>query len=738
MPSKISTIIISIICILTSAFAYAQAEEAEFITKPKEIYYHNKDIKLDKEWHIICDADDESIYAIAVNLQDYLKGEFQLHLKIMPLTKSRLNKAIVLLNLSKASSRKYTANIDMSATADLISEGYLINSKRDEVMVVANDYAGLFYGIQTIKDLVKNRNDSVIIESVSIKDWPKSKIRGVHLLAADYRQSAYKQLETLARHKYNLVIFENQHIYDINNRQVKESFKKLFDYARNLYIKPAIDIGISAPVLAKEPYAAAGVYIEEEPFIFRQNKAVALKPKYIYIENSDFESITTSFSVDNWVLGDDWSLDTYNSYKKGSYSVTVDTGSRKGSGRLQYADSIEVEPNTWYGLRFYAKTSFNEGPFAPAVRVFEYDRWGLPVTRSLYPIQHIFELNKPNRKFWQNDWRKAELVFKTHSRCDRIAIYADVYKSAGKAWFDDFRLMRLNATLANVIKSDVIDIQISSSDKKEIYREGVDYAFEEGKISFLGEDYCYYDFESEPSSIRRLPGGGISENEKVLISYNAAFGVTTGSISGQPYCISEPLSYRGNNNGSWQGIYRLIDEIILELEPVLIHYSHVSEMKGLNRDGRDLKRKVNNYELVAEDINKVYNYIAMSGHDTPLSVWDDMLNPWHNGGNINYQVPYGGAAGATSQAIELIPDDILIVIWWYDLEDTLSKMQYSPDYFETKGFKYLVAGYNNLQNIKDWSRLIRNKKACQGIIITTWEGFEANQSVIVKAAEYLW
>jgi hypothetical protein len=730
-------IIIVSLFIFFVGFNSSLVQGNELCPLPKQVTYKKSNAVITHDWYIICNTKNKKIYNIARKLQEYFKDEMALTLEIKSSPPNTGSKAIFFVDLSDGPADTSFSGLDLPSSASIKKEGYILESDVNRIIIAATDEAGLFYGTQTLKDLSEKKDKTCFIDCVSIKDWPDFEIRAVHILAADYNDKALRQIELLAKHKYNTVIFEHRHIYDLNDNTIKEAFVKLFNYCRELYIEPAIDIGSPMPVLSKEPNAASGVYIKDEPFIFEDGEAVAVHSKDVYIANSGFENFDDKLLPTEWKMGKGWTIDANTSYGEGTYSAMIDIGDNGGGGCLEYASKIDVDGDTWYGLRFFAKTSSSKGPFAPAVRILEYNRWGMPLTRNLRPIQHIYELNKPNRNFWQEEWHKAELVFKTQPNCKKIVIYADVYESTAQAWFDEFRLIRLNSTLANIVTSDILGVKVYNNRRNQL-KEGKDYIFEKGDISFLDNQYCYYDFESKPFVIMLLPGSQIKENEKVFVSYNAAFKVETGNISGIPYCISEPKVYQGNANGTWQGIYNIIDETIVTLDPKYILYSHASEMKGLNRDGRDLMRNVENYELLAEDINNVYDCIRMNDDEIGMMVWDDMLNPRHNGGNAEYQVPYGGLPGETSRAIDLIPKDVLIVIWWYDLKDDLGKMDNSPDFFETKGFKYLVAGYDNLENIKKWCNLVKDKEMCEGVIITTWNGFKGNKDVIVNASDYLW
>lgn len=119
-------------------------------------------------------------------------------------------------------------------------------------------------------------------------------------------------------------------------------------------------------------------------------------------------------------------------------------------------------------------------------------------------------------------------------------------------------------------------------------------------------------------------------------------------------------------------------------------------------------------------------------------MWDDMLNPWHNGGVEDMQVQFGGETGKTSEAIEMIPKDIIMLVWWYGSADKDGKMKNSPAYFQSKGFDYLVAGYKEKDNIKKWVDLVRGRKKCLGIIDTVWEQFESSLDAIRYTAEISW
>src|ERR1041384_3029317 len=70
-------------------------------------------------------------------------------------------------------------------------EGYVLDSNKDRVVIAARSGAGVFYGAQTLRQLIartggaaeSGRNQSEVdasIPSLTIKDWPTMRWRGVH------------------------------------------------------------------------------------------------------------------------------------------------------------------------------------------------------------------------------------------------------------------------------------------------------------------------------------------------------------------------------------------------------------------------------------------------------------------------------------------------------------------------------------------------------------------------------
>lgn len=278
--------------------------------------------------------------------------------------------------------------------------------------------------------------------------------------------------------------------------------------------------------------------------------------------------------------------------------------------------------------------------------------------------------------------------------------------------------------LVNIIRSEETNIVITNLEKTKIYRENTDYKIINGPCTYP------YPITNTPTQIIRIPQGSIEENEEVLISYDYIINRSTDWAAWSvPYCPSSSRTY--------EIMTAALQNTIEALSPNLISLAH-DEIIGMNRDSRCRKRNLTNAQLLADDINKLYAIIKEQNPDIKLLLWDDMFNPWHNGGNEKYQVPFGGISGKTAGALDLIPKDIIIMLWWYEANDKLGKIEKSPAYFESEGFDYLVTAWKEKITILNWSNVAKSRNGCIGTIVTAWDGWGKNIEGIRYAAEIAW
>lgn len=94
--------------------------------------------------------------------------------------------------------------IRMEISGDGVSEGYSIRVEKDRIIITGNDEKGLFYGVQTLKQLLFQSEGR--LPEIAIEDYPRFGVRGFMLDSGRYffTVEAVKQfIDMMALHKLN-------------------------------------------------------------------------------------------------------------------------------------------------------------------------------------------------------------------------------------------------------------------------------------------------------------------------------------------------------------------------------------------------------------------------------------------------------------------------------------------------------------------------------------------------------
>src|SRR5688572_303624 len=145
-----------------------------------------------------------------------------------------------------AALRKSSADVPVS----LNDEGYLILTDPQQVIVAGKTPAGRFYGMQTLKQLVRGEGANAFIPSVKIVDWPTMRWRGVSddisrgpVSTVDYIK---RQLRTFAYFKLNMHSFYMEHTFASESHPLigpeggsltPAEIRELVAYARKYHIE---------------------------------------------------------------------------------------------------------------------------------------------------------------------------------------------------------------------------------------------------------------------------------------------------------------------------------------------------------------------------------------------------------------------------------------------------------------------------------------------------------------------
>ncbi|HQH27908.1 MAG TPA: hypothetical protein PLP17_10975, partial [Oligoflexia bacterium] len=321
-------------------------------------------------------------------------------------------------------------------------------------------------------------------------------------------------------------------------------------------------------------------------------------------------------------------------------------------------------------------------------------------------------------------WQQYYLTF-TYASDEPLAatavfsIAAEITGS-GKAamWLDELQLDDLTYKLRNVLITPSTSVEVWNDAGTIRYREGVDYEL----MHTPGKEISLRNpMRGRETRIKRL---GSAIGSRFRVSYDYA--VNFQQHKNEEISFSEPRSLELYNKWLKANVdYFQPDFILVGLD----------ELRSINRDSRSKKRGLPNYEVLSSFINQVNSSLQALRPGTRMLVWDDMLNPSHNGKIEDYQVPYGGQAGTTWPALQLIDRQVMPIVWWYRDADYHHKMRESK-IFPEFGFEFIAAaGGVRLLNPDWWSYLVHTYGG-SGMIM-----FEARGNEIPgleQTARYAW
>ena len=155
---------------------------------------------------------------------------------------------IVLARLQDRSVRDFLESKGLKADS-IGDQGYLLFSDKSHLIVAANTGQGLFYGVQTLRQLLRSEGQSLVCPAVFIRDWPSMEWRGVQddisrgpIPTEEFMK---RQIRTLAAYKVNLFALYMEHVFDFASQPLvapkeaaltPQEISSLIDYARKLHV----------------------------------------------------------------------------------------------------------------------------------------------------------------------------------------------------------------------------------------------------------------------------------------------------------------------------------------------------------------------------------------------------------------------------------------------------------------------------------------------------------------------
>jgi hypothetical protein len=186
------------------------AMAAQVIPQPREVVANGADFVLGADAAVVLGKpDDEQDRFAAGTLCEKLKTKIA----------AKATRPILIGIASRdAAVRATCEKLGLKVTPELGDEGYVLDVNADGVVAAANAPAGVFYAVQTLRQLVKRLPDGrVAIEGARIRDWPGLRYRGcqddVSRGPVPTMEYFKKQIRTLAAFKINVFCLYTEHVF---------------------------------------------------------------------------------------------------------------------------------------------------------------------------------------------------------------------------------------------------------------------------------------------------------------------------------------------------------------------------------------------------------------------------------------------------------------------------------------------------------------------------------------------
>lgn len=222
------------------------AQSINVVPMPQEVQYGSGEFALSGDITIKLYLNDKEEEAF---LDSQIRAEYLQSLG-MNIT-SQENGLEIIIGI-KGGSRSFNRLIkehDLEPDKELGSEGYRLLVTDKQILISANDIKGAFYGVQTLKQLIRTQRIEGTIPALEIKDWPDMKIRGMmdDISRGPVPTNEYmkQQIERMAELKINMLTYYTQDVVKTESHPAFappggaldiDEWAELADYARKYHI----------------------------------------------------------------------------------------------------------------------------------------------------------------------------------------------------------------------------------------------------------------------------------------------------------------------------------------------------------------------------------------------------------------------------------------------------------------------------------------------------------------------
>ena len=200
---------------------------------------------------------------------ELLTGVNEQHIAVRTLI-NRLNKEFG-INLSEKTNGK-TIQLEIrpgiAAKGEkeaLARQGYILETKSDKILIAGNDNPGIFYGVQTLLQLLSSKSEHTL-PVCRIEDWPELELRIIHWCEKHHQskmETLKRYIDQAAEYKINAIGWQIEDKFAYKRHPVigapgaftKEQVQEIDKYARERYVEliPLVDCPAHIAYVLKHP-----------------------------------------------------------------------------------------------------------------------------------------------------------------------------------------------------------------------------------------------------------------------------------------------------------------------------------------------------------------------------------------------------------------------------------------------------------------------------------------------------
>jgi hypothetical protein len=240
--------LVVISCPVAIAQRQPEADFVQLIPQPRQVVLKSDRFQLSSNDRIVlADPRSEDDRFAATDFVNDLQEPAKLAMKIGG---SRARHSILIGSIDLPGVQVGLKRFGISTPANLDPEGYVLAVNANEVLVAGKSAAGTFYGLQTLKQLVRGEGAAAFIPAVEIVDWPAMRWRGVSddisrgpVPTVEYVK---RQLRTFAAFKLNMHSFYMEQTFASDSNPLigpaggsltPDEIRELVAYARRYHIE---------------------------------------------------------------------------------------------------------------------------------------------------------------------------------------------------------------------------------------------------------------------------------------------------------------------------------------------------------------------------------------------------------------------------------------------------------------------------------------------------------------------